>query len=911
MSLFDKIKNTLTEQSNSGSGKKVKFGSGAKGEFASGSASMGGEDKTYVKQGKKPLKGKNVKAGQTTGTQTPKRGATTIRQTGQTNLFTGKVEKPQEVKVKTTYQKKTTKPIRVNPNQGKLNFDSPRQIVKNLDKRDVQIKKLDQQIIKPKSGDAERTDKFIKRKQKSYDIQSKSALKKAKKYAAGGYPKIGGGGLKPDMKTPVKGTTPVKTNVSKLNVDKIFTDKTKTKSSSTVVPKNITPKSKGTTPVKVNITKPIKQSEVSKKAKEFTAKVNKANVKVQKNYSGRKAVRIKDASKYKATGSIARGVYKPQFFGDVVPRSTYKSSPVGQRAYDFEKMKIDARDQKRAADKLDRKLDKSLMKDGKYPKELQKAMKKDGITKPSQAVRRAAKETGDKLRAGDPKAKKQVFDAMDRQFKKMSPAQQSKELSRIIKTQTAKGRKFNPKTGNFEDPLGFEQQARKQRSKKVFPGDKSGAYQRVKTDIETKNLIKKAGGSGDIGFTAPNRKAKVAKRQMRADKLGLKDPFKVDTSKAAKEVAKTFGTKPVKGGLDIGKETTPSKSKGIKLTTPKDVKLPASFRDFDKKLKTYKADVEKISSKTPKKITKLYPAVKPPGVPQKGTIVKTPVKTPPTPSGTYSMVGTGKKEVVSRKKFVQSVLKSPEYVKAKESKPNPSKFIDQDTGKTFNMADPADKKKYLKQYGKDKFIKQTGGGAGGSGGGSGRRGGGFLPGGSGGSGGRNFKGMAKKFGGKLKNFAKANPLATALAVGAAGYYGYKGIKRAIDGPQLDPRKDFTKTGKIQYGSGSTRDDRDGKKVGDPVRFTYGRKETKNRAKPFLTPDTKKSDGSITKGSISKFRDKVYTVKDKSGKTIDVNKRIQNSAFTKQLRDASTSKKQSAKDFIKKYKKAAEYRGITT
>ena len=537
-----------------------------------------------------------------------------------------------------------------------------------------------------------------------FDVTGKSAARDAKKYSSGEYPKIGGGErMSPKSKGPGASTGGTK-----------------------IPPATVGGKNKGTTPVKVNITKPVKQSEVSKKAKQFTTKINKANV-----------------------------------------------------------------------------------------------------------------------------------------------------------------------------------------NRKEFPGDKSGAYKRVKTDIETKNLIKKAGGSGDIGFTAPNRKAKVAKRQMRADKLGLKDPFKVDTSKAAKEVAKTFGTKPVKGGLDIGKETTPSKSKGIKLTTPKDVKLPASFRDFDKKLKTYKADVEKISSKTPKKITKLYPAVKPPGVPQKGTIVKTPVKTPPTPSGTYSMVGTGKKEVVSRKKFVQSVLKSPEYVKAKESKPNPSKFIDQDTGKTFNMADPADKKKYLKQYGKDKFIKQTGGGAGGSGGGSGRRGGGFLPGGSGGSGGRNFKGMAKKFGGKLKNFAKANPLATALAVGAAGYYGYKGIKRAIDGPQLDPRKDFTKTGKIQYGSGSTRDDRDGKKVGDPVRFTYGRKETKNRAKPFLTPDTKKSDGSITKGSISKFRDKVYTVKDKSGKTIDVNKRIQNSAFTKQLRDASTSKKQSAKDFIKKYKKAAEYRGITT
>ena len=152
-----------------------------------------------------------------------------------------------------------------------------------------------------------------------------SDLKKAKKYAKGEYPKIGGGGLKPDIKPPIKGTTPVKTNVSKLNVDKIFSDKAKTKSSSTVVPKNITPKSKGTTPVRVNISKlnvdkifdkpkssvtktiGVKQSEVSKKAKEFTAKVNKANVNVQKNYVGRKAVRIKDATLGKKTGSLRKG----------------------------------------------------------------------------------------------------------------------------------------------------------------------------------------------------------------------------------------------------------------------------------------------------------------------------------------------------------------------------------------------------------------------------------------------------------------------------------------------------------------------------------------------------------------------------------------------------------------------------
>ena len=150
-------------------------------------------------------------------------------------------------------------------------------------------------------------------------------------------------------------------------------------------------------------------------------------------------------------------------------------------------------------------------------------------------------------------------------------------------------------------------------------------------------------------------------------------------------------------------------------------------------------------------------------------------------------------------------------------------------------------------------------------------------------------------------------------VGAVGYYGYQAIKRKIDGPQLDPRKDFTKTGPIRYGS-NAKSDADTKekmkankqKVGDKVRFSYdkqvpySKKGDPDRAKPVMTPS-----------SYSKFKKNIYTVKDSSGKTIDVNKRIQNSAFTKQLTKASTKKNQSAKDFMTKYKKAAEFRGITT
>ena len=56
----------------------------------------------------------------------------------------------------------------------------------------------------------------------------------------------------------------------------------------------INPKSKGTTPVKLSKTKTVKQSDISKKAKKFTAKVNIAN-KNRKEFSGDKSGAYKQA----------------------------------------------------------------------------------------------------------------------------------------------------------------------------------------------------------------------------------------------------------------------------------------------------------------------------------------------------------------------------------------------------------------------------------------------------------------------------------------------------------------------------------------------------------------------------------------------------------------------------------------
>ena len=139
------------------------------------------------------------------------------------------------------------------------------------------------------------------------------------------------------------------------------------------------------------------------------------------------------------------------------------------------------------------------------------------------------------------------------------------------------------------------------------------AYDAAKKDIETRRLLKKAGSTGDIGFDAPNRKEKVKKRTDRADAQGTPDPFSIDTSKAAKDVAKAFGRKPVKGGLPMGTPTVPEpdrysaqgarSSVSFSTTEPKiaygsgdslkDVsKTKKKFSQFSKKLQDLKRDVK-------------------------------------------------------------------------------------------------------------------------------------------------------------------------------------------------------------------------------------------------------------------------------------------------------------------------------
>ena len=115
---------------------------------------------------------------------------------------------------------------------------------------------------------------------------------------------------------------------------------------------------------------------------------------------------------------------------------------------------------------------------------------------------------------------------------------------------------------------------------------------------------------------------------------------------------------------------------------------------------------------------------------------------------------------------------------------------------------------------------------------------------------------------KVLRYIKKKPGKAALIGAAAvgtGLFVADRIKKAISGPTLT-KKDFTKTAPIQN------------KQGEKVRFKYARRDEKDKASPYLTPD-----------SLKKFKTGDYKVSTKStptkkGTPINVNQNIKNSAF---------------------------------
>ena len=167
----------------------------------------------------------------------------------------------------------------------------------------------------------------------------------------------------------------------------------------------------------------------------------------------------------------------------------------------------------------------------------------------------------------------------------------------------------------------------------------------VKADIEFKKSLQKAGASGDVSDTAPKRIRDYVtkKREARASKLGLKDPFKIDTSKAAKDVAKDFGTKPVKGGIKFGKPGTGIKDT-IKNFQPRDV----SAKKYEKKVETGLKKAKKSFKQLSRDIQD-YRDRDIPGGPKKTRVTRTRVSFRTTPGGRES-VGMASKFVNKYKK---------------------------------------------------------------------------------------------------------------------------------------------------------------------------------------------------------------------------------------------------------------------
>ena len=194
-----------------------------------------------------------------------------------------------------------------------------------------------------------------------------------------------------------------------------------------------------------------------------------------------------------------------------------------------------------------------------------------------------------------------------REFTQRSGVTQGNEKPRTVKQSevSKKAKEFTSKinkrrANRIKDATGGKKTGSLRKGNLSFPGDRSGATQQVKADITARQGLRNAGASGDVRPTAPkNVRDFVTKtRETRASKLKTPDPFKIDTSKAAKETAKTFGTKPVKGGLDFGKPRTGSIVKYFRFS-PRDLstqraaaKTQKSFSDFSKKLAKAGANIE-------------------------------------------------------------------------------------------------------------------------------------------------------------------------------------------------------------------------------------------------------------------------------------------------------------------------------
>ena len=140
---------------------------------------------------------------------------------------------------------------------------------------------------------------------------------------------------------------------------------------------------------------------------------------------------------------------------------------------------------------------------------------------------------------------------------------------------------------------------------KKFPGDESGAYKQAKDDLEARKGFKK-NKPGGLKADEKNPYVKRSVRKSRVDKLGgdIYDAPKFSQKKLDKDLKK-ISKGPSTGIADpFGPGDTPGQQKvkamdkkAFKKTQPSDVKLPQTFKDFGKKLRRLKSDVQDVKDK--------------------------------------------------------------------------------------------------------------------------------------------------------------------------------------------------------------------------------------------------------------------------------------------------------------------------
>ena len=167
-----------------------------------------------------------------------------------------------------------------------------------------------------------------------------------------------------------------------------------------------------------------------------------------------------------------------------------------------------------------------------------------------------------------------------------------------------KARGLGKRAERVKDASGGKKTGSLRKGNLSFPGDRTGAYSRTKSEIEFNKALKKARGNteGDLPKETPQSVRDYAKkvRDKRIKKYKLPDTsFDAKTKFSQKQFDKSIGgakkpTSAAAPGL-FGKGDTKGQmnvkgmeKKAFKITKPSDIKLPKSFRDFQRNLQDYK-----------------------------------------------------------------------------------------------------------------------------------------------------------------------------------------------------------------------------------------------------------------------------------------------------------------------------------